>query len=114
LSGVTGGRLLDLAKLDAKRAEAAADQIRNALNGRGDEAARSHALDRIGLAECCFLAGDVNGAITEAHRAVDAAQRTASSRVRNQLGELYPYTVGRNASRPLREVRERVRELLTS
>lgn len=114
LSGVTGGRLLDLARQDARHAETAAEQIRGALNSRGVEAARSHALDRIGLAECHFLAGDVNGAAAEAHRAVDAAWRTGSSRVRTQLGELYPYTVGASASRPLREVRDRIRELLTS
>jgi hypothetical protein len=114
LSGVTGGRLLDLARQDAKHAETAAQQIRRALNTRGVEAARSHALDRIGLAECHFLSGDVNGAVAETHRAVDAACRTGSSRVRTQLGGLYPYTVGASASRPMREVRDRIRELLTS
>jgi hypothetical protein len=95
-------------------ADSAAVQIRQALTTRGPEAARSNALDRIGLAECHFLAGDMTGAVEETHRAVDAAGRTGSSRVRTQLSELYPYTVGASASRPMREVRDRIRELLTS
>ncbi|MFE7117841.1 hypothetical protein ACFU99_20735 [Streptomyces sp. NPDC057654] len=115
LAGVTGGRLLDLARHDAQRhAQAAADRIREALAGRGPEAGRSWALDRIGLAECCFLAGDVNGAVEQTNLAVDAAQGTQSGRVRTQLGVLYPHTVGHSASAPLREARHRIRGLLAS
>lgn len=47
------------------------------------------------------------------HHAVDAASRTHSDRVRKQLGVLYPYTVGRDANRNLREVRDTIRALLT-
>ncbi|MEW2095101.1 helix-turn-helix domain-containing protein [Streptomyces halstedii] len=115
LAGVTGGRLLDLARQGSRQhAEAAADEIRQALSWRGPEAGRSHALDRIGLAECHFLLGDPAGAAAEVHHAVEAAYATRSSRVRTQLGELYPYTVGHSASRPVREARDKIRDLLSN
>ncbi|MEU0135648.1 helix-turn-helix domain-containing protein [Streptomyces sp. NPDC006296] len=115
LAGVTGGRLLDLARADPRRhASQAADKIRTALASRGPEAGRSHALDRIGLAECQFLAGDIQGAATETTLAVQAARGTQSGRVRTQLGQLYPYTVGHSASRPVREARDSIRDLLSS
>ncbi|MET7457834.1 hypothetical protein ABZT03_39505 [Streptomyces sp. NPDC005574] len=115
LAGTTGGRLLDLARHDPrKHAEAAATEIRHALAQRGPEASRSHALDRIGLAQCHFLLGDLSAAVDETHRAVDAARATRSSRVRAQLGDLYPYTVGSSAGRPMREARDRIRDLLST
>ncbi|MCH0538373.1 hypothetical protein I3F58_02110 [Streptomyces sp. MUM 203J] len=115
LAGVTGGRLLDLARKDPKQhAEQAAAQIQAALSARGTEVSRSHALDRIGLAECYFLVGDVSGAVGETQRAVEAARLTQSDRVRTQLGQLYPYTVGHSASRPVREARDSIRDLLSS
>ncbi len=115
LAGVTGGRLLDLARVDPRRHAAhAADKIRTALATRGPEAGRSHALDRIGLAECAFLAGDIQGAAAETTLAVQAARGTQSGRVRTQLGQLYPYTVGHSASRPVREARDSIRDLLSS
>lgn len=115
LAGVTGGRLLDLARTDPRRhALQAADEIRAALTSRGAEAGRSHALDRIGLAECQFLAGDIQGAAAETALAVQAARGTQSGRVRSQLGQLYPYTVGHSASRPVREARDSIRDLLSS
>lgn len=115
LAGVTGGRLLELARQDPRQhAEPAADSIRQALAKRGPEAGRSYALDVIGLAECHFLMGDISGAVKQTHRAVDAAARTQSSRVRTQLGLLYPYTVGLSASRTVGEARARIRESLSS
>ncbi|MET8829548.1 helix-turn-helix domain-containing protein [Streptomyces sp. NPDC004610] len=114
LAGVTGGRLLDMARSDPQYAEDAADHIRGALHRRGAEAGRSYALDLIGLAECHFLMGDVPGAVSNAHLAVDASTRTRSTRVRTQLSQLYPYTVGRSVSRTVGEVRSRIREVLSS
>lgn len=109
------GRLLDLSRTDPRRhAARAADQIRAALASRGAEAGRSHALDRIGLAECQFLTGDIQGAAAETVLAVQAARGTQSGRVRAQLGQLYPYTVGHSASRPVREARDSIRDLLSS
>ena len=114
LAGVTGGRLLDMARTDPRaHAEAAADSIRLALAARGPEAGRGHVLDRIGLAECHFLTGNLTEAVKEAHAAVDVAERIQSGRVRDQLAELYGYTVGHSASRPVREARDRIRALLT-
>lgn len=115
LAGVTGGRLLDLARHDPRRhAEAAAHEIRDALARRGPEAGHSHALDRIGLAECHFLVGDVRAGVEQAHMAVDAAARTRSNRVRTQLGNLYPHTVGNDAPRAVADVRARIRDLLSN
>ncbi|MGW4519159.1 hypothetical protein ACWEO4_46555 [Streptomyces sp. NPDC004393] len=116
LAGVTGGRLLDMARKEPKQhAARAADSIRQALAHRGpDEAGRSHALDTIGLAECHFLMGDIAGAVDHTRRAVEAAAFTQSSRVRTQLGQLYPYTVGKGASRPMAEARTMIRELLAT
>jgi hypothetical protein len=115
LAGVTGGRLLDLARRDPRQyAERAASEIRTALSSRGAEAGRSHALDRIGLAECHFLAGDISSGVAETHHAVAAARLTQSGRVRAQLGRLYPYTVGHSASRPMRQARDSIRDLLSN
>lgn len=115
LAGVTGGRLLDLARQSPQQhARAAATEIGQALSRRGPEAGRSHALDRLGLAECHFLLGDLTTAVEETHRAVEAARATRSSRVRAQLGALYPYTVGNSASRPVREARDMIRDLLAN
>lgn len=115
LAGVTGGRLLDMARQEPQQhAGKAAESIRAALSRRGPEAGRSHALDIIGLAECHFLMGDVTGAVDHTRQAVEAAARTQSARVRTQLGQLYPYTVGRAASRPVSEARTMIRELLSS
>jgi hypothetical protein len=115
LAGVTGGRLLDMARQQPQEhAVAAANSIRQAVNRRGPEAGRSHALDTIGLAECHFLMGDMAGAVDHTRRAVEAAARTQSARIRDQLGQLYPYTVGRAASSRVAEARTMIRDLLSS
>ncbi|WP_250301150.1 hypothetical protein OG204_15860 [Streptomyces sp. NBC_01387] len=115
LAGVTGGRLLDMARTDPRaHAETAAAEIRQALAARGVEASRSHALDWIGLAECSFLAGDVSDAADYTYRAVEAASLTRSGRVRRKLGSLYPYTVGRSSSPSVRGARDSIRDLLAS
>lgn len=115
LAGVTGGRLLDLARQDPRRhAEQAAASIRGAVARRGPEAGRSHALDTIGLAECHFLMGDTAGAVVQIRQAVEAASRTQSARVRTQLKQLYPYTVGKGASKPVAEARTMIRDLLSN
>ncbi|MGW8971831.1 hypothetical protein [Streptomyces platensis] len=113
LAGVTGGRLLDLARTDPhEHAPAASQEIRAALARRGPDAGRSHALDWIGVAECSFLLGDVTGAAETTHRAVSAAARAQSGRVRQQLAHLYPYMVGRDVPGPVREARDKIRDLL--
>ncbi|BAJ29913.1 MULTISPECIES: hypothetical protein [Kitasatospora] len=115
ISGVTGGRLLDLARTDPRtHAEAAAEHIRAALTARGAEAGRSHALDWIGLAETRFLAGDITAAVEGTRHAVVAASRTKSDRVRTQLGGLYQYTVGHSTNPAVREARGSIRELLAN
>lgn len=115
LAGVTGGRLLEMARNEPQQhAEQAAASIREAVARRGPEAGRSHALDAIGLAECHFLMGDVSEAVKHTRHAVEVAAHTQSARVRTQLGQLYPYTVGRASSRPVAEARTMIRDLLSS
>ena len=58
--------------------------------------------------------GDVSGAVDHTRRAVEAAARTQSARVRTQLGQLYPYTVGRSASQRVAEARTMIRDLMSS
>jgi transcriptional regulator with XRE-family HTH domain len=113
LAGVTGGRLLELARKDPRaHAERAEEQIRTALARRGPEAGRSHALDRLGLAEIHFLSGDLPAAVAETHAACDVAERVHSGRVRAGMAELYAYTVGHGTSSHVREARARLREQL--
>lgn len=113
LRGTTGGRYLELARHDPrKHGETALSEITTALAQRGPETGRGHALDRIGLAECYFLLGDLHAAVAETHQAVDAAQNTRSSRVNAKLGELYEYTTSPTASSTVRDARERIRQAL--
>ncbi|MEV1007950.1 helix-turn-helix domain-containing protein [Streptomyces sp. NPDC049881] len=113
LAGVTGGRMLDLARAGRTAyAERAAEQIHSALAKRNTGTARSTALDSAGLAECSWLLGDVKAAVQQTHNAVDAALLTDSTQVRQKLGRLYPHTVG-HSSADVRDARVRVRELLT-
>lgn len=113
LAGVTGGRLLDMARQDPRaHAGRAEEEIRQALATRGAEAGRSHALDRIGPAEVYFLVGDLASACTEAHAAVDVAETVQSGRVRAGLADLYGYTIGHGASAQVGQARARLREQL--
>ncbi|WP_037954043.1 helix-turn-helix domain-containing protein [Streptomyces sp. PRh5] len=115
LAGVTGGRLLDMARSDPRSyADQAADHIRTALDRRGPEAGRGHALDWIGLAECAFLLGDISSAADYSRRAVEVASDLLSGRVRAQLAQLYPYTVGDSVPQAVTEVRASIRTLLTT
>ncbi|MFJ8143079.1 hypothetical protein [Streptomyces sp. NPDC096013] len=113
LNGVTGGRLLDLARHEPRQyAGQAADSIQQALAVRGPEAGRSYTLDIIGLAECHFLTGDLTSAVTRTRQAVQAASKSRSRRVREQLAKLYPHTVGLTA-KPVAEARTMIRNLLS-
>ncbi|MFJ5608165.1 hypothetical protein ACIQCJ_02025 [Streptomyces sp. NPDC093221] len=113
LAGVTGGRLLELARRDPRlHAGHVEEQSRTALTRRGPEAGRSHALDRLGLAEAYFHSGDLTAAVAETHAACDVAEGVHSGRVREGMAELYAYTVGHGTSAPVREARARLREQL--
>jgi transcriptional regulator with XRE-family HTH domain len=113
LAGVTGGRLLELARHDARLyADNAATEIRRAIELRDPGAGRSNALDRLGLAEAYFLGGHLNTACEETHTAAEAAGRVRSGRVREGMASLYAYTVGHGSSPKVREARNRLREQL--
>ncbi|RKN12258.1 helix-turn-helix domain-containing protein [Streptomyces radicis] len=115
LAGTMGNRLLGLARHEPGRyTEAAIERIGAAVELRGTEAARSHALDWAGLAECSWLLGDIRSAVDRTHRAIEVARLTESKKVRVKLGRLYPYTVGHTANIAVREARHDLRELLTT
>ncbi|MFE7131400.1 hypothetical protein ACFVIM_11110 [Streptomyces sp. NPDC057638] len=116
LSGVTGSGFLNLARQAPERyAGRAADEFRTALAVSGPEVGpRGYALDVINLAECLFLLGDTTSAADQTARAIEVARQTRSGRVREQLTQLYPYTVGHDTSRPLREARNNIRDLLST
>ncbi|WP_436791376.1 hypothetical protein [Yinghuangia sp. YIM S10712] len=114
LAGVTGGRWLELARKDAKYADQAVHTIRRAVDLRGPTGLRSHGLDQVGLAEAQFIQGERKAAIDTTHNALAVAEMTQSSRVRAQMRDLYAYTNDGDRDPRLREVRDRMRELLTT
>lgn len=115
LAGVTGGRLLELARNSPKPyAEQASAEIQRALGTRGPEAGRSFALDRIGLAECRFLLGDTVGGVEQGHLALNAVDHTRSDRAQVLLGDLYRQIGPYANRRPVFDLQNRMRELLTS
>lgn len=115
LAGVTGNRLLEVARSNPRYAEDAEEEIQRAVAARGIEAGRGHALDLAGLAECSWLLGDVRTAVERTHRAVDAAETTQSARVRTKLRNLSSGVMGHHsASAPVREARQRVHQLLSA
>ncbi len=96
LTGVTGGRLLDLAQehrgspVYAREAEALIDR---ALKLRRPESMRSFSLDQAGLAQTYFLQSELEQAVSAGHKAIDLAEQTQSDRVRVQLADLYQLAV---------------------
>ena len=111
LAGVTGGRWLEMARIQpARHAETARDSIIQAITARGQKTGRGYALDHIGLAECAFLLRDTKTALVDTHRAIDIAEQVASGRVRLGLKKLRHYVAdistvaGREATHRLEQV----------
>lgn len=114
LAGVTGGRFLELARLTSRNlAEYASLEIENALLFRGPEAGRSFALDQIGLAESRFLLGDIKAGARQAHKALDALERTTSERAHIQLKELHQQTMEYSGIRLVRDLQGRIHDSLS-
>ncbi|MEU8133201.1 hypothetical protein [Streptodolium elevatio] len=114
IAGVTGGRWLELARFDPKYAEPARRNITQAIETRGRTGLRSLALDRIGLAEVLFIQGDHSAGVRAASGAMDVAEHTQSGRVVEQLRGLYGYTAARASYPGIRDLRDRMRDLLTA
>lgn len=114
IAGVTGGRWLDLARVDRRHAEAARVNISAALAMRTTGSLRSRALDHLGLAEVHFILGDHSTAVRVANRALDVAEHTRSGRVSTQIRDLYGRTAARGSQPGVRELRSRMRDLLAA
>lgn len=114
MAGVTGGRLLDLARHDPRHAPSAIKHIAKALELRNASSLRSRALDQVGLAQLHFMMGDVDRAVSAGSLAVETAQRTNSDRVRLQLAELYAASTPHRYSPDVAELRERIRAPVAS
>ncbi|MDF5754674.1 helix-turn-helix transcriptional regulator [Spongiactinospora sp. TRM90649] len=109
LAGVTGGRYLDLAReVNPRFAIDAVTYIQRAIELRAQPLGRSFALDHAGLAHAHIINGDLDAAVTAADAAVQAAGRTTSDRVRDQLGGLVHALADQNAP-GVADLRERIR-----
>jgi hypothetical protein len=104
LSGVIGGRLLELAHLGQPTAGHAAEQIERAIVLRGPDNLRSSALDRIGLADARLLSGEIEEAVRLGRLALAAAEMTRSDRVRHLLLEFSTHAAKHPDVLPLRQL----------
>ncbi|MCG5216949.1 hypothetical protein [Streptosporangium sp. KLBMP 9127] len=114
LSGVTGGRLLELAEQDPVHAPEARSRIERALALRRPNSMRSYALDQAGLAEAYFICSELEQGVLAGRRAMEVAQRTQSDRVRVQVNDLYRKTVPHMREPAVRDLRDHIRSYLTS
>jgi hypothetical protein len=104
LSGVIGGRLLELAHRGEPSAGQAAEHIERAIKLRGPDSLRSSALDRIGLADARLLDGELEEAARLGRDALAAAEMTRSDRVRHLLLEFSSHAAKRSNVLPLRQL----------
>jgi hypothetical protein len=79
-----------------------------AADGHGEDAARSHALALVALAQLDTTVGDLDRGVQVGHQAVDAAQQVSSGRVRENLTQLYQATAPHTARTDVADLRERI------
>jgi hypothetical protein len=116
LAGVTGGRLLEHARIDRRVAAEAAMYIERAIKLRGEGHLRSSALDRLGLAEARRLQGEQDDAARTRLTAVDLGGQTRTDRVRVQPADLHSRLTRHphRAAPPLIDLRDRTAAALAS
>ena len=114
LAGVTGGRLLELARLQPSLAEEAASLIAGAIDSRAGTALRSSALDRLGLVEARLIQRELDAAAVLGHEAADVVEQTTSDRARVKLQEVFDLTATYTSHEPVAALRLRLGELLTA
>jgi len=112
LAGVTGGRLLDLARQTPKLAGEAATWLGQAVALRKNTSLRSAALDQIGFAEIRLIQGEFDEAARLGHEALNTVEQTQSTRVRVKLAEFYRQAAYTTNSRPVVELCARIRPVL--
>src|SRR5690606_19480291 len=89
LAGVTGGRYLELSRVDRRFADDACAYIGRAVGLRERTSSRGLVLDQVGLAQAHLLNGELDEAVAVGSAAIDSAGRVHSDRVRVQLREFY-------------------------
>jgi transcriptional regulator with XRE-family HTH domain len=111
LAGVTGGRLLDIARERPGHIAYARDAetlIDRALKLRRPESMRSSSLDQAGLAQSYFLQRELEQAVSAGHKAIYLAEQTQSDRVRVQMEDLYQLAVPHRFEPHVRDFTERL------
>jgi len=83
-----------------------------AADGHGEDAARSHALALVALAQLDTTVGDLDRGVEAGHRALAAARRVSSSRVRDNLIALHESMAAHNDRNDVADLREQIAAVL--
>lgn len=111
LAGVTGGRYLELSRVDRRFADDACAYIGRAVGLRERTSSRGLVLDQVGLAQAHLLNGELDEAVAVGSAAIDSAGRVHSDRVRVQLREFY-LEIATRKDPVVAPLRQRIRETL--
>jgi hypothetical protein len=83
-----------------------------AADGHGEDAARSHALALVALAQLDTTVGDLDRGVEAGHRALAAARRVSSGRVRDNLIALHESMAPHNDRNDVSDLREQIAAVL--
>jgi hypothetical protein len=115
ISGVTGARLMELARREPREyAESAVAELSHAIQSARIKTSRGYVLDQIALAECYFLLGDTPTAVEQANHALSTLEYTQAKLPSVWLGELFQQVKRAPQIRSVVDVKGRIREALTS
>lgn len=114
LAGVTGGRLLELARDEPTYAREAQIHIERATKLRRPESRRSLALDQAGLAQAHFAQRDLEAAVAAGYKAMETSEHTQSDRVSLQLRDLYQVAMPYTRVPVVRDFADRLRTVLAA
>jgi hypothetical protein len=83
-----------------------------AADGHGEDAARSHALALVALAQLDTTVGDLDRGVDAGHRALAAARGVSSARVRDNLIALHESMAPHNDRSDIADLREQIAAVL--
>ena len=83
-----------------------------AADGHGEDAARSHALALLALAQLDTTVGDLDRGVDAGHRALAASHKVSSGRVRENLVALHETTAAHAARNDVAQLREQIATFL--